>query len=204
MDTNHEDGSVISVIPHVSYQMDIFNWLSQHHLKVNTPKVKFIFTNKTSWCSASLVFWRTPPFHYQPHLKKPGKEERKLIQQDGRHHTGYFLSHLASLNPHDRQGGCLVQFSHSVVADSCNPMDCSMPGLPVHHHLPEFTQTHVHWVSDDIQPSHPLSFPFPPAFNLSRHQVLFKWVTSLNQVAKVLVFQLQHQSLQWTPMTDLS
>ena len=60
----------------------------------------------------------------------------------------------------------------------CNPMDCSMPGLPVHHQLPEFTQTHVHWVSDAIQPSHPLSSPSPPTFNLSQHQGLFKWVSS--------------------------
>ena len=77
-------------------------------------------------------------------------------------------------------------------------MDCSMPGLPVHHQLPEFTQTHVHWVSDAIQPSHPLSSPSPPAFNLSQHQGLFKWDSSSHQVAKVLEFQLQHQSFQWT------
>ena len=60
-----------------------------------------------------------------------------------------------------------VQFSHSVVSDSLQPMDCSMPGLPVHHQLPEFTQTHVHCVADAIQPSHPLSSPSPPALNLS-------------------------------------
>ena len=81
-----------------------------------------------------------------------------------------------------------VQFS-SVVQSCltlCNPMDCSMPGLPVHHQLPEFTQTHVHWVGDAIQPSHPLSSPSPPAFNLSQHQGLFKWVSSSLQVAKVL------------------
>ena len=74
----------------------------------------------------------------------------------------------------------------------CNPRDCSTPGLPVHHQLPEFTQTHVHWVSDAIQPSHPLSYPSPPAFNLSQHQGLLQWVSSLHQVAKVLEFQLQH------------
>ena len=79
----------------------------------------------------------------------------------------------------------------------CNPMDCSMPGFPVHHQLPEPTQTHVHRVSDAIQPSHPLSSPSPPAFNLSQHQGLFKWVSSSHQVAKVLEFQLQHQSFQW-------
>ena len=71
---------------------------------------------------------------------------------------------------------CLVQFSP--VAQSCltlcDPMDCSMPGLPIHNQLPEFTQTHVHGVGDAIQPSHPLSFPFPPALNLSQHQGLFQ------------------------------
>ena len=82
-------------------------------------------------------------------------------------------------------------------------MNHSTPGLPVHHQLPEFTQTHVHRVSDAIQPSHPLSSPFPPAPNPSQHQSLFQWVSSLYQVAKVLEFQLQHQSFQWTPRTDL-
>ena len=85
----------------------------------------------------------------------------------------------------------------------CDPMDCSKPGLHVHHQLPEFTQTYVHWAGDAIQPSHPLSSPSPPAFNLSQHQGLFKWVSSLHEVAKVLEFQLQHQSFQWTPRTDL-
>ena len=94
-------------------------------------------------------------------------------------------------------GKCFkVQFSS--VAQSCPtlcyPLDCSTPGLPVHHQLPEFTQTHVHWVGDAIQPSHPLSSPSPPALNLSQHQGLFRWVSSLHQVAKVLEFQLQHQS----------
>ena len=98
-----------------------------------------------------------------------------------------------------------VQFS-SVIQSCpplCNPMNCSTPGLPVHHQLPEFTQTHVHPVSDAIQPSHFLSSHSPPAFNLSQHQGLFQWVNSLHEVARVLEFQLQHQSLQWTPRTDL-
>ena len=73
-------------------------------------------------------------------------------------------------------------------------MNRSMPGLPVHHQLPESTQTHARWVGDAIRPSHPLSSPFPPALNLSQHQGLFKWVRSLHEVAKVLEFQLQHQS----------
>ena len=67
----------------------------------------------------------------------------------------------------------------------CDPMDCSMPGVPVHHQLPEFTQTHVHWVGDAIQPSHPLSSPSPPTYNLSQHQGLFQWVSSSLEVAKV-------------------
>ena len=76
-------------------------------------------------------------------------------------------------------------------------MNCSMPGFPVHHQLLELAQTHVHRVSDAIQPSHSLLSPSPPAFNLSQHQGLFQWVSSLHQVAKVLEFQLQHQSFQW-------
>ena len=78
----------------------------------------------------------------------------------------------------------------------CNLMDCSMPCFPVLHYLPEFAQTHVCSVNDVIQPSHPLSPPFPPAFNLSQHQGLFQSVGSLHQVAKVLEIQLQHQSFQ--------
>ena len=84
----------------------------------------------------------------------------------------------------------------------CDPMDCSMPGFPVHHQLPELTQARVHRVSDAIQPPHPLLSPSPPAFNLSQHQGLFKWVSSLHQVAKGLEFQLQHQSFQWIFRTD--
>ena len=80
-----------------------------------------------------------------------------------------------------------VQFSS--VAQSCltlgEPMNHSMPGLPVHHQLPEFIQTHVHWVGDAIQPSHPLSSPSPPALNLSQHQGLLKWVSSSHQVANL-------------------
>ena len=69
-------------------------------------------------------------------------------------------------------------------------MDSSMAGFPVLHYLPEFAQTHVHWVGDAIQPSHPLLSPVPPAFNFSQHQGLFQWVSSLHQVAKVSEFQL--------------
>ena len=84
----------------------------------------------------------------------------------------------------------------------CDPIYCGMPGLPVHHQLEEFAQTHIHWAGDVIQPSHPLSSS-SPVLNFSQHQGLFQWVSSLHQVAKVLEFQLQHQSFQWTPRTDL-
>ena len=101
-------------------------------------------------------------------------------------------------------GSISVQFS-SVTQSCltlCDPMDCSTPGLPIHHQLPELVQTHGHRLGDAIQPSHPLSSPSPPAFSLFQHQGLFQWVSSLYQVAKILEFQL-HQSFRWTPRTDL-
>ena len=107
-----------------------------------------------------------------------------------------------------RQGNPMVpsvQFS-SVVQSCltlCNPVNHSTPGRPVHHQLPKFTQTHVHRVGDTIQPSRLLSSPSPPAPNPSQHQGLFQWVKSSHEMAKVLEFQLQHQSFQWTPRTDL-
>ena len=84
----------------------------------------------------------------------------------------------------------------------CYFMDGTTPGFPVLQHLVELAQTHIHWVGDAIQPSHPLSSHSPPTFNLSQHQALLKWVNSSHQVAKVLEFQLQHQSFQRTPRTD--
>ena len=99
--------------------------------------------------------------------------------------------------------GTEVRFT--LVAQSCptlcNAMNHSIPCLPVHHQFPEFTQTHVHQVGDAIQPSQPLASP-SPAFNLSQHQGLFQWVSSSHQVAKVLEFQLQHQSFQWIFKTN--
>ena len=95
----------------------------------------------------------------------------------------------------------LFLFSHLAFSNSLRSMNYSMQGLPVLHNLWEFAQTHVHWVSDAIQPSHPLSSP-SPAFNLSQHQGLFQWVGFLHQVAKVLELQLQHQSFQWIFRVD--
>ena len=98
-----------------------------------------------------------------------------------------------------------VQFSSAAQSclTLCDPINHSMPGLLVNHQLLDFTQIHAHRVSDAIQPSHPLSSPSPPAPNPSQHQGLFKWVNPLHEVAKVLEFQLQHPSFQWTPRTDL-
>ena len=110
------------------------------------------------------------------------------------------FNHLISVTEHH------YSFLSSVAQSCptlCDPMDCSIPGLPVHHQLPEFTQTHVHWVGDAIQPSHPLSSPSPPTFNLSQHQGLFQWVSSSHQVAKVLEFQLQLlpvNTQDWPPL----
>ena len=83
----------------------------------------------------------------------------------------------------------------------CDLMDCSMPGLPVQHQLPEFAQTHVHQVGDAIQPSHPL-LSRSPALTLSQHQGLSQCISSSHQVTKIMVFQLQHQSFQWIFRTD--
>ena len=98
-----------------------------------------------------------------------------------------------------------IQFSS--VAQSCptlcDPINRSTPGLPVHHQLLEFTQTHIHRVDDAIQPSHPLSSPSPPAPNPSQHQSLFQWINSSHKVAKVLEFQLWHHSFQRNPRVDL-
>ena len=114
----------------------------------------------------------------------------------------------SSVQPGGRLQACWmapVQFSS--VAQSCltpcDPMDYSTPGFPVHHQLPEFTHIHVCWVGDAIQPFQPLSSPSPPTFDLSQHPGLYKWVSSLHQVAKGLEFQLQHQSFQWIFRTDL-
>ena len=119
---------------------------------------------------------------------------------------GYDFSSICSVHPWKECLFCssgIVQFSS--VAQSCptlcDPMDCSTPGLPVHHQLPEHAQTHVCRVGDAIQPSHRLSSP-SPTFSLSQHQGLFQWVSSSHQVYKVFESQLQHQSFQWIFRTD--
>ena len=101
------------------------------------------------------------------------------------------LTHIKQLQcylsqPNLTRSSVFLQFSSvaQLCLTFCNPMDCTTPGLPVHHQLLELVQTHIHWVSNAIQPSHPLSSPSPPAFNLSQHQSLFQWVRSSHWVAK--------------------
>ena len=96
-----------------------------------------------------------------------------------------------------------VQFSRSVVSDSMRPHGPQHARLPCPSPTPGVYPNSFHWLSDAIQPSHPLSSPSPPAINLSQHEGLFKWVSSSHEVAKLLEFQLQHQSFQWTLRTDL-
>ena len=98
----------------------------------------------------------------------------------------------------------ILQFSSiaQLCPTLCGPMDCSTPGLPVHHQLLEFIKTYVHWAGDAMKPSHLLSPPSSPTFNLSQNQGLFQWVSSLYQMPKVLEFQLQHQSFQRIFRTD--
>ena len=163
-------------------------WISNQ--EIFTMHIINTRTNARFWetkINMRLLPWRNPI--------QPAKEYCLQLKNT------LYMSKIKTMN-----GFCLLfslQFSHSVMSDSLDLMDCSRPSLPVHHQLLEFTETHVHWVGDAIQPSHPLPSPSPPTFNLCQHQGLFKWVSSLHQVAKVVEFQLQHQSFQWTPRTDL-
>ena len=130
------------------------------------------------------IFWPYP----HKNIKKKWEIKQTHSQNYLTQHFDFFL--------------ILLLFSRQVKSSSLQPMDCNMPCFPVLYCLPEFSQTHVHWVDDAIQPSYPLLSPSPLAFNLSQHQGLFKWVSSSHQVAKVLESQLHHQSFQWTPRTD--
>ena len=123
---------------------------------------------------------------------------RKTHQDIKEHKTTFLWFHCLNVSQSISSVSSVTQSCPTL----CDPKDCSTPALHVHHQLLEFSQTHVHWVGDAIQPSHPLSSPSPPAFNLSQHQSLYKWVSSSHQVAKGLEFQLQYQSFQWIFRTD--
>ena len=152
------------------FQCPILHWLS-HHLPSRLGPVRA--TSDRGWQALSAL-WRARPVVLL--CPKSWAFSRYLC---------LFIQGKCWLVVQLRKtysSGPTVQFS-SVTQSCpalCNPMDCSTRGLPVHHQLPECTQTHVHWVGDAIQPSHPLSSPSSPAFNLSQHQGLFQWVSSLH------------------------
>ena len=126
-------------------------------------------------------------------------QKQQMVKSDLKSSDCHFQSHLKRACARNKTQLCALPVQLRLTL--FNPMNRSTPGFPVHHQLLELAQTHVHWVSDAIQPSHPLSSPSPPAFSLSQHQGLFQWV-NFSQVAKVLEFQLQHQSFQWIFRTD--
>ena len=145
-------------------------------------------------CMSALVLSSPDTFHAVLHLA--------ALQFQSFHyfHPGEYLRHerisqFQFSNPRVRILSVSIISAQSYPT-LCDPVDCSMPGLPVHHQLPEFTQTHVHWVCDAIQTSHPLSPPSPSALNLSQHQGLFQWVRPSHKV------QLLHQSFQWIFWVD--
>ena len=165
--------------------------------------LKIGFLEMTIWVGLNLIWMMSlwsEETGTQIHTWRPPRKHKH------REHTNKFWR----FQPPEPEDNTFLRFQSvpfSSVAQSCptlcNPVKCSTPGLPIHHQLPEFTQTHVHWVSDAIQPSHLLSSPSHPVPNPSQHQSLFQWVNSSHEEAKVLEFQLQHQSFQWTPRTDL-
>ena len=166
---------------HTSPSFSTFWFCKQRNVWLNSYKLA-----QGNWTEKVLML-----LYYQSHLRWPQsclslvhQRKGKDIKEEGESYSVQFSS-VAQLCP-----------------TLCRPMDCSTPGLPVQHQLLEFIQTHVHWVSDVIQPSHPLSSPSPPVFNLSQYQGLFKRVTSSHQVAKVWELQFQHQSFQWIFRTD--
>ena len=144
-------------------------------------------------------YWSGLPFPPPGDLPDPGIEPMSLSL------LNWQKGSLPLVPPETPHALTSVQFSSvtQLCLTPCNSMNRSTPGLPVHHQPLGFTQTHVHRVGDAIQPSHSLSSPSPLAPNPSQDQGLFQWVNSLHEVAKVLEFQLQHQSIQWTPRTDL-
>ena len=141
----------------------------------------------------------------QHHFGKSNEVYVPKAQRRQQVHSSLYLRVLNYILWH-RQRFKFTSYQFSSVAQLCltlcSHIDCSMPGFPVHHQLPEPAQTHVHRVGHAIQPSHPLSSPFPPAFNLSLHQGLLQWVHSSHQVTKVLELHLQHQSFQRIFRTD--
>ena len=181
---------------------------SSQHRREEAEKGMFVPVRDAHWnlYTALLLISHWPHGHAQ----KNTQEKLGYVLTEGSHVPSYQKKKYNFIIKEEEKNGCWRSISRviehmrdqfSSVAQSsltlCDPMNCSTPGFPVHHQLLELPQTHVHRVSDAIQPSHPLSSLSPPVFNLSQHQGLFQWVGSSHQVAIVLELQLQHQSLQW-------
>ena len=178
-------------------------WLMNQMVSCSGPRPGF---PPGSWVSFLMLTqgWDSIPLYLLPPSSAATKTKSRhflggpVVKTPAANARGMGSSLVRELRSHRLQFSSVAQSYLTL----CDPKDCSIPGLPVHQKLPEVTQTHVHQVSDAIQPSHPLSSPSPPTFNLSQHQGLFKWVISSHQVAEVLEFQLQHQSFQWIFRTD--
>ena len=159
----------------------ISTWMSYGHLRLTLFQIELMifWSSFVNYVITWLSVWKSTVVlaSFPPQIKII-----RLSQIDLTGFLRFPLIHYHSVQFSSVQSLTRVQL--------CDPMNCSTPGLPVHHHLPEFTQTHIHPVSDAIQPSHPLSSPSPPAPNPSQHQSLFQWVNSSHEVAEVLEFQL--------------
>ena len=189
---------------HGIFQAKILEWVASHFL------LQGIFpTHRWNTCLLHLLPWSWILYHFLKYFycllclflcvislacwfKIYFSIFKGLYLCLGSYHCNAFYNDISS-----------IQFSsvQSLSPTLCDPMDCSTPSFPVYHQLPELAQIHVHRVSGAIQSSHPLSSP-SSAFNLSQIQGLFQWVSSSHQVAKILDFQLQHQSLQWIFRTN--
>ena len=177
-----------------------------HSLCFWPRKLGIVSIRKSSKCSSMPARCQRninplmPCFHFPKFRKITNPREQSYYNISRKFGGLWKLREFWKLYP------CIYHYQFSSVSQSCpnlyDPMNHSTPDLLVHHQLPGFIQTHVHRVSDTIQPSQPLSSPSPPAPNPSRHQGLFQWVNSSHQVAKELEFQLQHQSFQWIFRTD--
>ena len=166
-------------------------WINASYLLPNQSFLVYLIIS----ARLVLIFYLSFSIHWDWHSSAEGHDQ-PCVQWNseefwycsmGHHCVNHFVIHKCIKSS---QGIPSVQFSSvaQLCPTLCNPMNCSMPGLPVHHQLLEFTQTHVHQVGDAIQPSHPLSSPFPPAPNPSQHQSLFQWVNSSHEVPKYWSF----------------
>ena len=176
------------------------HWYKEAEKSIKSSKLKFL--SYIIWIICRKLFSRTPT-----ECNQASSELRHCPQYLELTVKFMFCALIQALSVStDTYYFFQILYQFSSVSQSClnpcDPRDCRTPGSPVHHQLPEPSQTHVHWVGDAIQPSHPLSSPSPPAFTLSQHQDIFQWVSYYHQVAKVLEFQLQPQSFQWIFGTD--